>query len=117
VVHADRVAIDGILVRGLGLAQPQRAVQVGPAQIMDRLAALALLLDGADLAQRRQKSAVEAKAPFEVGDDQVDVIDQRHRANVTARLIASPSGRGELRPPTASRGSERPLRSERPCRR
>src|SRR5215207_3341430 len=52
VMQADRIAIDRLVALALSLAQAERAVEVGAAEVADRLPALALLLDGGDPPQR-----------------------------------------------------------------
>ena len=58
---------------GVGLAQADRLT--GPAQVPDRLAALALDLADTGESERSEQLGVEGQAALDRGDDQVDVMD------------------------------------------
>ena len=75
---------------GLALAQPDRTLAADVVEVDDALAALAG--DGAlaDVPERVQEPAVEREAALEIGDDEVEVVDARHRRAI---LCVRPSGR------------------------
>ena len=72
-MQADPVAVEP--AEALRLAEPDRAAR--PAEVPDRLAALALDLRDAVVAERAEQVAVERQAALDRGDDEVDVVDAR----------------------------------------
>ena len=87
VVEPDPVAVAAAFA--LRLAKPDGAA--GTAEVPDRLAALALDLADARVAERAEELAVEGQAALDRGDDQVDVVDaaRGHRAFRVQRRSAS----------------------------
>jgi hypothetical protein len=72
VVQADAVAVLLALARGRRLAQAERAARA--AEVVDRLAALALDLGRPVPPQRAEQLAVEGQAALDRGNDDVDVM-------------------------------------------
>src|SRR5262249_30876865 len=100
VVDAHRIAV--VVSFDLCLAQPDRDPR--PREVPDRLAALALDLGDAVVAERGEQLAVERQAPLDRGDDPVDVLDA-HVSFATSALrppfLRSSPRREVARPPGA----------------
>src|SRR5262249_15447701 len=119
VVQAHRVAVvAGADLRRLGGADADRGA--GPAQVPDRLAALALDLADPVPAERPEQITVERQAPLDRADDQVQVVhagrSQQASLPAVARESCRQAGKGGawcsqgVRPSSRAerRGSARP---------
>ena len=84
VMQPECVAVDRRLI-GLGgaLSKSQGAAQIRSPEIVDRLTALTFLFDEPNPPERAEQFAVEGKAAFDRGNDQVDVIDKGHQRNAS----------------------------------
>ena len=81
VVDADRVAV----VARRGVCASRSPIGARPAEVPDRLAALALDLGDPVPAQRPEQLAVERQAALDRRDDEVDVMDAGGRTNLSVR--------------------------------